>query len=63
MTELSRHTFPAIGWLQKTTDVIVPGPIVDDAGNEYGPFDTSLEFFKYIASRLRREHMSSQLVS
>ena len=60
MTELSRHTFPTIGWLRETADGVVPGPMVDDAGNEYGPFDTSLDFFKYQAKRLRREHKSSR---
>jgi hypothetical protein len=59
-TELSRHTFPTIGWLKETDDGIIPGPMLDYAGQEYGPFHTSVDFFKYQAQRIRQEHLSSE---
>jgi hypothetical protein len=59
-TELSRHTFLRIGWLQKTDDGIVPGPMMDYVGREYGPFDTSIDFFQDQARRTRLNHKSSR---
>ncbi len=59
-TELGRHTFPRIGWLQETDDGIVSGPMMDYAGREYGPFDTSIDFFRDQARRTRLNHESSR---
>src|SRR6202022_4030227 len=61
--ELGRHTFPRIGWLQDSEDGIIPGPMMDYSGQEYGPFDTSVEYFKDTAQRIRLAHKSSQWAS
>jgi hypothetical protein len=45
MMEMSRITFPAIGWLYETSDGVQVGPIVDYSGVKHGPFNTSVEYF------------------
>ena len=58
-TATSRHTFPRIGWLRETDDGVDIGPMTDESGEEYGPFDTSVEFFRDHVQRLRSEWISS----
>jgi hypothetical protein len=62
-TATSRVTFPRIGWLRKTDDGagVEIGPMVDEKGEEYGPFDTSTEFFLDHVQRLRTEWLSSSI--
>jgi hypothetical protein len=56
----SRHTFARIGWLRETDDGGFDiGPMTDENGKEYGPFDSSVEFFQDYAQRLQLEYVSS----
>jgi hypothetical protein len=60
-TSTSRLTFPQIGWLRSTndgTDVEI-GPMTNENGEEYGPFNTSLQYFQDHVRRLCTEWISS----
>ena len=56
--QLSRLCFPKIGRIFESHDgEFHVGPFVDAQGNHYGPFSTSVEFFKYEASKISASHM------
>lgn len=51
--QLSDLCFPQIGRIFQSDDgEFFVGPFVDTQGNQYGPFSTSVEFFKYEASKI-----------
>jgi hypothetical protein len=58
-TATGRLTFPRIGWLRETEDGVEIGPMIEENGDEYGPFDTSVEFFRDQVRQLHSEYVSS----
>jgi len=55
--QLSSVVFPKVGRIFQSHDgEFHVGPFVDAHGNYYGPFSTSVEFFKYEASKISASH-------
>ena len=55
--KLSQLRFPKIGRIYETSEGnFYVGPFVDRKGVSHGPFDTSVDFFKYETESIRSRH-------
>lgn len=61
--QLSRICLPKIGRIYQSSNEFYVGPFIDSHGSPYGPFNTSVEFFKYEASKIPDHHKTWRINS